>query len=112
MERYLSTQRSKGDNRMKKIFRLYREIKAENKDEAMEKLNATVMEAIRNESTASNYFRCQENPLTNEELTIVLEAARVGLSDAESYEHIADKLDLSDKELKSLQGKIESVTNR
>ena len=48
---------------------------------------------------------------TKEEETIILEAARVALSDADLYEGVALDLDLSDDVLKALQEKIESITN-
>jgi len=44
--------------------------------------------------------------LTNEERVIVLELARIALSDAETYDLVADELDLSDETLKGLQEKI------
>ena len=54
------------------------------------------------------------NPMekfTNEEQVIILEIARFALSDGEIFDYVADKLDLSDKEVKALQVKIEGVTN-
>jgi hypothetical protein len=43
---------------------------------------------------------------TAEEEVNILEVARVALSDADVFDFCADKLDLSDKELKKLQEKI------
>jgi len=48
---------------------------------------------------------------TDEEKDVVLELARMALSDAEVYDRFADILDLSDECLKELQDKIESHTN-
>jgi len=48
---------------------------------------------------------------SNEDCLTILEIARVALSDGEIYDYVADKLDLSDGEVKALQEKIESVTN-
>jgi DNA-binding IscR family transcriptional regulator len=43
---------------------------------------------------------------TNEELTILLECARVALRDADSFDNIANDLDISDNELKKIQKKL------
>ena len=48
---------------------------------------------------------------TDEEKTIVLELARLSLSDGEVYDRVADKLDLSDEYLGKLQTRIEEVTD-
>jgi len=47
--------------------------------------------------------------LSEEDLLTIFEAARVALSDAEVYEYIADKLDLSDEYLKDLQEKLTTI---
>lgn len=47
------------------------------------------------------------DPLTTEEETIILELARTSLADGETYDYIAEELDLSDDFLKELQEKIE-----
>ena len=48
---------------------------------------------------------------TPEEQSEILELARMGLQDADSYTIFADAMDLSDEYLKSLQERIEEVTN-
>jgi len=48
---------------------------------------------------------------TAEEQSEILELARMALQDAESYTIFADAMDLSDEYLKSLQERIEEVTN-
>jgi hypothetical protein len=45
------------------------------------------------------------------ELITLLEAARVALADADTFDTIAESLDLSDDELKSLQEKLNSHLN-
>lgn len=99
-----------------KTFRIFKDVKAINEFGAIEKLdneiNKLFFQGILLVSDLSDLFDVQENPFTDEEEGTILEAARVALSDAEVYEYVADKLDLSDKELKALQKKIESVTNR
>ena len=52
-----------------------------------------------------------KDPFTSEEMGTILELARVALGDAEVYDYFAEKLDLSDKEMKSLQKKIEEKTS-
>ena len=55
-----------------------------------------------------------KNPMekfTKEEQLTILEIARFALSDGDIFDYVADKLDLSDKEVKTLQQKIEGVTN-
>lgn len=44
---------------------------------------------------------------SNSEMLTVLELARVALTDAEVYDYMADKLDMSDEDMKSLQEKLE-----
>lgn len=48
---------------------------------------------------------------TDEDQTIILEIARIALSDSETFDFIVEKLDLNDWKVKDLQGKIEGVTN-
>ena len=48
---------------------------------------------------------------TAEEQSEILELARMGLQDVDSYTIFADAMDLSDEYLKSLQERIEEVTN-
>lgn len=47
----------------------------------------------------------------SEEVSIILELARRCLADAELFDDMADKLDLSDDVLKKLEVKIEGVTD-
>jgi len=88
-----------------KTFRVFMDVKAKN-----------IEGAISNMRTVSHsyldVFRVQENPLTDEEEGIVLELAHMALADGEVYDAFANRLDISDKELKKLQKKIEKVTNR
>lgn len=93
-----------------KTYRVYRVVNAENEDEALEKVDASVMDAIRDESTVANIFTAEVNPFTPSDEGTILELARVSLSDAEIYDYFADKLDLSDEEMKTLQKKIEEAT--
>ena len=54
------------------------------------------------------------HPITyfnDEEKTIVMELARLALADADTYDRVADELDLADDVLKDLQERIEKVTN-
>ena len=92
----------------KTIYRCFVDIKAKDKNDAVIQI---ANEIDSRGSDLNGLFRIQENPFTDEEEGTILETARVALSDAETYEYIADKLDLSDKELKTLQEKIERITN-
>ena len=44
---------------------------------------------------------------TNEDEVVIYELARIALADAETYEAVADSLDLSDGYLKGLQARLE-----
>ena len=92
-----------------KTFRVYRTVEAENAEDAIAKLNNLVIKAYKNEITLScpSLFTAKENPFTECEELTVMEAARVALTDAEVYDWLVDKLDLSDKELKILQEKMQ-----
>lgn len=92
-----------------KTFRCFVDIKANSQGEAITKLAQGI---DGNQMDLNGLFRSQENPFSQNEETTILELARVALADAEIYDDIADKLDISDKELKALQKKIENVTNR
>ncbi len=92
-----------------KIFRVFRDIKAKSKKDALEKLSCEIDDRGH---FSDDTFRIQEDPFDDEEEGTILEMARVALSDAEVYDYFADKLDLSDKELKNLQEKIKTVTDR
>lgn len=48
---------------------------------------------------------------TKEEQLTILEIARFALSDADIYEYVMGKMDMSDLEAKTLQEKIELATN-
>ena len=52
-----------------------------------------------------------KHPFTDEELGILLEAARVALGRYESFTRIANELDLSDDELKRVADKLETYAN-
>jgi len=98
-----------------KTFRVFRDIKAKNKEDAIRKLeDAMETEGQLGTSITGNgcLFRIQEGPLNDEEEGIVLELAHMALADGEVYDAFANRLDISDKELKKLQKKIEKVTNR
>lgn len=47
---------------------------------------------------------------TLEEQGTILELARFALSDADTFDYFVEKLDLSDAEVKALQGKLEKAT--
>ena len=47
-------------------------------------------------------------PFNNEELLVFLEAARIALSDAGTYEDIAEQMDLSDEELFPLRERLQN----
>ena len=56
----------------------------------------------------------EKDPFTSSEMSTILELARVALSDASDegvYDFFVDKLDITDKEMKSLQKKIEKKTS-
>ena len=97
---------------MSKIYRCFWDVKAESKDEAIEKLDEMVSVEMGSDSTVQNRFRFQEDPLNDEEEGMILELARMALADAVTFDEFADNMDLSDNELKSLQEKIEKITNR
>lgn len=97
---------------MSKIYRCFWDVKAEDKDEAIEKLDEMVSIEIGSDSTVQNRFRFQEDPLNDEEEGMIRELARMALADAVTFDEMADKMDISDNELKSLQKKIEEITNR
>lgn len=51
------------------------------------------------------------NKLTQEEQLIIMEAARIGLADAETFDWIADELDLDDNFLVKLREKLQNILN-
>jgi hypothetical protein len=97
---------------MSKIYRCFWDVKAESKSEARLKLDEMVSVEMGSDSTVQNRFRFQEDPLNDEEEGMILELARMALADADRFDEFADNMDLSDNELKSLQEKIEKITNR
>ena len=46
------------------------------------------------------------HPFTDEELTIIFEAANLGISDAEIFDYVAENLDISDDEMKRISDKL------
>ena len=52
------------------------------------------------------------HPFDQGELITLLEAARVALADADTFDAIAESLDISDEELKSLQEKLNNHMNK
>ena len=84
-----------------KIYRVFMDVRATDKSDAVNQ----VMES-------GLSYRVQEDPFNDEEEGVVLELARMALADAEVYDRFAEELDLTDRELKSLQKKIEKITNR
>jgi hypothetical protein len=46
-------------------------------------------------------------PYTDSEVLVLLELARISLADGEVYDKMAERMDLSDEYLKSLQEKLE-----
>lgn len=89
-----------------KSYRIYRDISAENEDEVVAWMDECAGEAITEDGTLGDMFQIKENPFTGTEEEIIQEIARVALSDADIYEHVADKLDLADDVLKQLQEKL------
>ena len=49
--------------------------------------------------------------LSDSDLTVVAEVARVALADGTIYDAVANELDLSDEELLRIRGEIEEITN-
>ena len=92
----------------KKIYRVFVDVKADNQEEALK----TVEKMITINGGANGVLRIQEDPFNDEEEGIVYELAREALSDADVFDLFANKLDLSDKELKKLQEKIRAITDR
>lgn len=84
---------------MSKIYRCFWDVKAEDKDEAIEKLDEMVSVEIGSDSTVQNRFRFQEDPLNEEEEGMILELARMALADAVTFDEMADNMDISDNEL-------------
>lgn len=95
---------------MKKTYRCFVDLKAEDNDEAIEKLDEKVLDAIREESTVGNIVRVQEDPFDDEEEATVLEIARMALSDAEIFDRFASKFTYT--AIEKLQDKIYNVTER
>ena len=87
-----------------KIYRCFIDIKAENKEDALTKLNEHTSDITP--------FRIQENPFNDEEEGNILEIANRALLDNRFYLYLADQLDLPDKELNKLLNKIEAIINR
>lgn len=50
--------------------------------------------------------------LTNEELITVLEAARIALSDGDTFDFIAEQMDIADGDLADLRDKLEKQMNQ
>lgn len=46
-------------------------------------------------------------PFTAEEMTILLEAARIGLAEAETFDGIAEQMDIADAELAGVREKLQ-----
>ena len=92
-----------------KTYRMFIDIvSAKDKIEAYKRLDEIVTQALKDDSSVAEYFDIQESPFTGEEELTIFELARVALSDAEIFDHIVDKLDLSDNDGKELQEKIEN----
>jgi len=97
---------------MKKIYRCFWDVKAESKDEAIEKLDEMVSMEMGSDSTVQNRFRFQEDPLNDDEEGLILELARMALADYEMFDKFSALWSVSDNDRKALQKKIEKVTNR
>jgi|TARA_Y100000034_G_scaffold131097_1_gene191064 hypothetical protein len=52
-----------------------------------------------------------KHPFTDEELTVIFEAANLSIADAEIFDYIADKLDISDDEMKRISDKLYDFMN-
>ena len=72
--------------------------------------------SVIDEPTNAEYFPYNmEQPnsilsLEQGDLVTVLELARVALADAETYDHMVEKLDISDEYVKELQEKLHKIT--
>lgn len=51
------------------------------------------------------------HPFTDEELLCIFEAARIGLADAETFETIAENMDLADEVMVPLRDKLHDYLN-
>lgn len=91
-------------------IRLYRDIEAEDIDKAMEKMDDLLMDE-EGMQDATDLFNAQENPLSDEEETVLLEVARIALADGEIFDKIVEQLDMTDSEMKKLQDKIQDLTS-
>lgn len=92
-----------------KTFRIFRDIKAKDYENALQKLSDEVdfpMPVL-----PEDIFRVQEDPFTDEEEAAILKIAHISLRLGD-WDYIGEELDLNDNELKKLQNKIDAVINR
>ena len=52
-----------------------------------------------------------DHPFTDEELIVILEAANLGIANGDIFHYIADKLDISDEEIKRIENKLNEFMN-
>ena len=89
-------------------IRVYKDIEANDVEEAMEKMDGILLE----DEAAVDVFNFQENPLDRDDEMAVLEIARVALADGEIFDHVAEELDMSDEEMQKLRDRIIKITDQ
>lgn len=95
------------------IYRICTDVEAASREEAVNKFNDHVQLELQDSPSVINLFEVEERPFEEEDELILLEAARVALSDAETFDMLANNLDLKDGELKRIQGRlVELLGNR
>jgi len=90
-----------------KNYRFYFDIKADNEEEAIAKLD----KQIELNNPSAGMFSVEVEPFSIDEQTIILELASEILSDSEYFNVMADNLDIDDEELNKLKAKIEKAIN-
>ena len=96
---------------MKRNYRIVKNIEAKNAKEVVAWLDEATSFELNHAATVANVFTIQQYPLTNEDETAIFEIAREALMDSELFDHMADKLDLSDEEMQALLKKIKNLTS-
>jgi len=94
---------------MNKTYRIYNDIEGESEDDVVAWADEVIGNTLRDEGTVDGIFKVKEQPFTEEEELSVMEIARVALIDADLFDLMANKLDLSDKEMQKLRDKIEAA---
>ncbi len=96
---------------IEKTYRVFRDVKATSKENAIDKTEKLVSDMSRAEDYF-DWFRVQEDPFSDEEEGTILEIANIICSDPSIYDKVADELDITDKELRKLLNKISKITLR